>query len=140
MEGGKRILVGITGASGALYGVRLCKALIEAESQLHVIISKAGEVVSAQELDLNLEGFQKMLQGFAGTHQSPEPVFHDESDFAAGPASGSFPLSAMCICPCTMATLGAIASGNGRNLIHRAADVTLKERRPPYSCAPRDAL
>lgn len=122
----KRIVTALTGASGALYGLRLVKALAEAGAQIDLIASDAAFIVAQEELGLPKEAFLESLLGFG-----PESIeIHAVKDFTAPPASGSCPVHAMVVAPCTMATLAAIATGNGHNLIHRAADVTLKEKRP----------
>ncbi|SCY70685.1 UbiX family flavin prenyltransferase [Desulfoluna spongiiphila] len=122
----KRIVTALTGASGALYGLRLVKALAEAGAQIDLIASDAAFLVAKEELGLSKEAFLETLRGFG---QASLQV-HEVNDFTAAPASGSCPVHAMVVAPCTMATLAAIATGNGSNLIHRAADVTLKEKRP----------
>jgi len=126
----KRIVTGLCGASGALYGLRLVKALAEAGTEIDLIASKAGLIVAEEELGLSEKGFRETLEGFCKKNADTTLRVHDVNDFTAAPASGSCPIDAMVVVPCTMATLAAIATGNGRNLIHRAADVTLKEKRP----------
>ncbi|VFQ44069.1 UbiX family flavin prenyltransferase [Desulfoluna butyratoxydans] len=122
----KRIVTALTGASGALYGLRLVKALAEAGAHIDLIASDAAFIVAEEELGLPKEAFLESLRGFG-----PDSIeIHAVNDFTAAPASGSCPVHAMVVAPCTMATLAAIATGNGHNLIHRAADVTLKEKRP----------
>ncbi|WP_147821089.1 UbiX family flavin prenyltransferase [Salidesulfovibrio onnuriiensis] len=115
----KRILLAVTGASGAQYGLEVAKALAANSSiELHLIVSEAARKV------LQLEGVdEKTLTGAAH-------AIHAASNIAAPPASGSWLHDGMIICPCSMASLAAIAHGLGTNLIHRAADVTLKEARP----------
>lgn len=122
MESTKRkenIVVAVTGASGAPYARALIRKLAKVETvRLYVIASKAGLFVYELET------------GGPLAEDIPEGVrLYLEDDFTAPFASGSVPLKAMVIVPCTMATLGAIAWGHGRNLIHRVADVCLKERR-----------
>jgi 4-hydroxy-3-polyprenylbenzoate decarboxylase len=126
----KRIVTALCGASGALYGLRLVKALAEAGAQIDLIASKAGLLVAEEELGLSEKEFRETLERLCQKNPQATLRFHDISDFTAPPASGSCPVDAMVVVPCTMATLAAIATGNGRNLIHRAADVTLKEKRP----------
>ena len=118
--GRKRIIVGISGASGALYGVealKLLRAMPEVES--HLIISEGARRTMALELD---EPFETVL--------SLADVVHDNADLAAPVASGSFPVHGMIVAPCSVRTLSAIAHHLADNLLIRAADVTLKERRP----------
>ncbi|PIQ82086.1 MAG: aromatic acid decarboxylase [Candidatus Omnitrophica bacterium CG11_big_fil_rev_8_21_14_0_20_64_10] len=116
----KHPIVAVTGASGALYGVRLLRELIRQGREPHVIVSPPGRQVLATELG---SGSLKELLGSDG--------FREEQvrDFASPLASGSFETDGMVIVPCSMGTLGSIASGVSQNLIHRAAEVTLKERR-----------
>ena len=123
----------MTGASGAVYGVRLLETLLRAGRTVHLTISPAGAEVLLQEMDrrVRLECFQvaDLLGGSAGVAKPGAVRYHDYRDFRAGIASGSFLTAGMVICPCSMGTVGAIAHGLSQNLIHRAADVHLKERR-----------
>ncbi len=115
----KRILLAVTGASGPQYALALARALGGREDvELHLILSEAAKKVMALEADFGPEDLLKLA------HAS-----YDEKNIAAGPASGSWQHAGMIVCPCSMASLGAIAHGLGTNLIHRAADVTLKEGR-----------
>lgn len=117
--GARRIVVAITGASGAPYARRFVHWLAEKDFEVHLVASTAGRLVYGLETGTALEG------------DLPETVhLHGEKDFAAPFASGSCRTLGMVIVPCTMGTLGAIAGGLSTNLIHRAADVCLKERRP----------
>jgi 4-hydroxy-3-polyprenylbenzoate decarboxylase len=123
------LVVALTGASGAPYGVRLLEVLLAAGRTVHLSISPAAVVVMERELGrhIDLDRFDPAeLLG----HAPPAPVhFHHFTDFQAGIASGSFLTAGMVICPCSMGTVAAIAHGLSDNLIHRAADVHLKERR-----------
>ncbi len=125
------LVVAITGASGAAYGVRLVQVLLEAGRRVHLAISPAGAQVLSHELGLevDLDNFDPASLTDAGSSNG-DLVYHHHADFGAGIASGSFPTGGMAICPCSMGTLAAIATGLSRNLIQRAADVHLKERRP----------
>lgn len=114
----KRILVCFTGASGAIYGVRLIRTLKEQGHNVHLIISKWGQETLQYETGLTI----KDLQGEVDKA-------YDENDLYEGPASGSFHLDAIVIIPCSMKTLAGIAHGYADNLIARAADCALKERR-----------
>ncbi len=115
----RTILLAVSGASGMPYAVRLAEVLGKRpDVALHVIVSDAARHV----LELELPGGMEAIEAAA-------TVLHAEDNFAAGPASGSWPHHGMVICPCSMKTLAAVATGLGSNLIHRAADVTLKERR-----------
>ncbi len=114
-----RVVVAITGATGAVYGITLLKALAGAGVETHLVISRwAGETIRL-ETDFSPEQVAKM----AFRCYSPD-------DQGAPPASGSFRHGGMVIAPCSMKTLSAVASGYADNLISRAADVTLKEKRP----------
>jgi 4-hydroxy-3-polyprenylbenzoate decarboxylase len=115
----KRIIIAITGATGAIYGVRLLSHLSEIEGiETHLMISDAGVLNLHQELDLN----RKQVEALAD-------VVHSVRDVGASIASGSFQSDGMIIAPCSMKTLAAVAHGLSDNLITRAADVVLKERR-----------
>src|SRR5205823_1489212 len=126
------LVLAMTGASGAPYGIRLLEVLLRAGRTVHLTISPAAVQVLQQELDrtVNLEQFE--LRDLLGeTALGPGTVhYHDYRDFRAGIASGSFLTAGMVVCPCSMGTVAAIAHGLSQNLIHRAADVHLKERRP----------
>ena len=113
-----RVVVGITGATGAIYGVRLLERLKAAGRETHLVASPAGVLNVHHELGLD----RRALEGLAHTAYSP-------SDVGAAIASGSFATAAMVIAPCSMKTLAAVAHGLCDNLLSRAADVTLKERR-----------
>jgi flavin prenyltransferase len=115
----RRIVVAISGASGATYGVRLLQVLAEVPGiETHLVVSEAGWRNLHHELDLSQGGLHALA-----TH------VHDIRDVGATIASGSFRASGMAIAPCSMRTLAAVAHGLGDNLITRAADVMLKERR-----------
>ncbi|MBX3619343.1 MAG: UbiX family flavin prenyltransferase [Rhizobacter sp.] len=113
-----RVIVGITGATGAVYGLRLLQRLRAAGHETHLVVSPAGVLNAHHELGLD----RQALEALAHTTYSP-------GDVGAAIASGSFPVDAMVVAPCSMKTLAAIAHGLSDNLISRAADVTLKERR-----------
>jgi 4-hydroxy-3-polyprenylbenzoate decarboxylase len=115
----RRLIVAITGASGAIYGVRLLRRLREAGGiETHLIVSAAGVLTAHQELGLK-----------RGDIEALADVVHNVNDIAAPPASGSFRTMGMAIAPCSVKTLAACAAGLSDNLITRAADVCLKERR-----------
>jgi flavin prenyltransferase len=131
-----RIFLGITGASGAPYAARLVEALLDADAELGICISRAGYEVLATELyrDVSLpqdEIAQRLTGGAEGV------AIYGERDWNAPYASGSAKVDAYVICPCSMGTLGTIASGAMSNLIHRAASVALKEGRKLVLC-PRE--
>lgn len=115
----RRLIVAITGATGAVYGVRLLQLLRELPAiETHLVISDAGVLSLHQELDIS----RKDVEAFAD-------VTHNVRDVGASIASGSFLSHGMVVAPCSMKTLASIAHGLSDNLIARAADVTLKERR-----------
>ena len=149
---GKNIVLAITGASGSAYALRLMQVLLASGQDLHLVVSGAARQVMTRELESEFPAnsastaewcamIDRSLAGPIGTAWGfPEPVTtsvpHGEirsyapSDYSAGIASGSFRTRGMVICPCSMGTLSAIATGSSTNLIQRAADVHLKERRP----------
>jgi 4-hydroxy-3-polyprenylbenzoate decarboxylase len=115
----KRIVVAISGASGAVYGVRLLEALRRMDSvRTHLAVSAAGWLNLQQELDMTLNHLEDLAD-----------VVHPIHEVGASIASGSFQCDGMVIAPCSMRTLAAVAHGLSDNLITRAADVMLKERR-----------
>lgn len=127
------LVLAMTGASGAPYGVRLLEVLLRAGRSVHLVLSPAAVQVILQELGrrVDLEHFQ--LTDLLGA-DSPLPStgqvhYHDYRNFMAGIASGTFRTGGMVICPCSSGTAAAIAHGLSQNLIHRAADVHLKEKR-----------
>jgi flavin prenyltransferase len=125
------LVVAITGASGSPYAVRLLDVLLRAGRTVHLVISPAATQVMERELGVRID-----LDRFdPATLLGPRNVnvaslhYHHFRDFSAGIASGSFLTAGMVVCPCSMGTVAAIAHGTSENLIHRAADVHLKERR-----------
>lgn len=125
-----RYLVCITGASGAVYGIRLLQVLARGDAELHLVVSAWGMRVVAEETGLALPVH---LAGFGAGRIK----VHAEDDLAAPPASGSFRLDATAVVPCSMGSLAALATGNARNLVHRAGAVALKEGWP-LVLAPRE--
>jgi 4-hydroxy-3-polyprenylbenzoate decarboxylase len=156
----KNVCVGITGASGAVYAVRLIEVLLATGHDVHLSISPSGAQVIEEEMDLkvNLKKFRasdmmlddvsaaedskiQLLQASAGIGTADSNVlsaearplgelhYHHYQDFHSGIASGSFLTQGMVVCPCSGTTLSAIAHGAASNLIQRAAEVHLKERR-----------
>jgi 4-hydroxy-3-polyprenylbenzoate decarboxylase len=127
------LVVALTGASGAPYGVRLLDVLLRAGRTVHLTISPAAVEVLALELGraVRLDRFDPAdLLGTSAVPDWPGQLhYHHYRDFSAGIASGSFRTAGMAVCPCSMGTTAAIAHGLSENLIHRAADVHLKERR-----------
>jgi len=115
----ERLVVGISGASGVIYGIRLLEILRSGPIETHLVITKAARVTIHQETSY------KVSQVEALAHRSYSP-----DDIGASLASGSFPTRAMVVIPCSVKSLAAIANGFGDDLLTRAADVTLKEGRP----------
>ncbi len=114
----QRLIVGMTGATGAIYGVRLLEALRETPVETHLVISKWAQQNLLHETDTSLDRLRELAD-----------VYHAPADMGATLSSGSFPTAGMVVIPCSVASLGAIASGTANHLVHRAADVTLKEQR-----------
>lgn len=118
MSNPKRILVGIAGASGVTYGIRLLECLKETDYEIHLIISEAGKFNIEIETKYTAEDVAQMAD-----------YVYDHKDVAAGPSSGSFLTEGMVVVPCTVKTLSGIANSYNENLLVRAADVSLKEKR-----------
>jgi 4-hydroxy-3-polyprenylbenzoate decarboxylase len=111
-------VVGITGATGTIYGIRLLQVLQGTEVETHLVMSRWAGRTLVHETDLTVEGVRRLA-----TRSYPE------NDQGAAPSSGSFLSLGMVVAPCSMRSLAAIALGQGDTLVHRAADVALKERR-----------
>lgn len=131
----KPYIVAISGASGVIYGVRLLEILLEQNIPVELVVSDTARVVMREERSCpEVEKFSVFCETgetppfFAKKGFAPMTV-HGFHDFTASIASGSYPVAGMVIVPCSMGTLGAIASGLSRNLIHRAADCAIKEDR-----------
>ncbi len=127
------IALALTCASGAAYGLRLLQALLEAGRRVYLMVSQPAQLVLAMETDLKLSARpaamgKELCERFG--HPPEQLVVFGREQWTAPVASGSNPPRAMVICPCTMATIAAVAAGLSRSLIERAADVALKERRP----------
>ena len=114
----RRLIVGMTGATGAIFGVRLLEALKSCEVESHLVISKWAQGTIEHETSYTAEQVCALAT-----------VSHNSNNMAASISSGSFATGGMVVIPCSMRTLGGIASGYGEHLVHRAADVVLKERR-----------
>jgi len=131
------IALGITGASGVQYSFRLLEVLLHANVDVYLMISKAAQVVIGMETDLSLPGraseIQKFLidkYGIYDPHAEKQRLqVFGEDEWTAPVASGSNNVNAMVVCPCSMGALSAIAAGASNNLLERAADVILKERK-----------
>jgi flavin prenyltransferase len=122
------IVVAITGASGAPYAVRLLECLVTAQRDVQLIVSSHGFRLLKTETDIDSID---ALRDHVGSKLWDKHVrYYDDNDRGAAPASGSSLNAGMVICPCSMGTVSAIATGSSRSLIERAADVALKERRP----------
>ncbi|SEL22914.1 3-octaprenyl-4hydroxybenzoate decarboxylase [Kosakonia sacchari] len=120
----KRLIVGISGASGAIYGIRLLQVLRDvAEVETHLVMSQAARQTLALETDFSLRDVQALAN-----------VVHDTRDIAASISSGSFKTAGMVILPCSIKTLSGIVHSYTDSLLTRAADVVLKERRPLVLC------
>lgn len=115
----RRVVVGITGASGTVYGIRLLEELANLEIETHLVMTKPAELTLSYESDLKPKQVRKLAS-----------VSHAVNNVAASIASGSFRTMGMIIAPCSVKTLAEIATGVTTSLLARAADVTLKERRP----------
>lgn len=120
----KRLIVGLSGASGAIYGVRLLQVLRNvADVETHLVMSQAARQTLSLETDLSLRDVQALAD-----------VVHDARDIAASISSGSFKTAGMVILPCSIKTLSGIVNSYTDTLVTRAADVVLKERRPLVLC------
>lgn len=114
----RRLVVGITGATGTIFGIRLLQALRDTDVETHLVVSRWGARTLIHETPFTLAEVRRLAtRSYA------------EGDQGAAVSSGSFVTMGMVILPCSVKTLGAIAQGNGKDLVHRAADVVLKERR-----------
>lgn len=125
------IVVAITGASGVIYGQRLLEVLNSANIEVHLTISDSGRLVLQHELCLKIDLDNFSLSQILPTcGQNRNVVYHHYKDFMTPIASGSFKTSGMIVCPCSGSTLSGIANAASQNLVQRAADVHLKEKRP----------
>jgi 4-hydroxy-3-polyprenylbenzoate decarboxylase len=114
----RRLVVGISGASGAIYGVRLLRLLRELEVESHLVVSRSAQVTLAQETQMRLADLQALAD-----------VNYPNTDIGAAISSGSFRVDGMIVAPCSIKTLSEVATGCTSSLLSRAADVMLKERR-----------
>jgi flavin prenyltransferase len=127
------VALAMTGASGAPYGLRLLECLLGAGCRVTLMISKPAQVVISMETDLQVPGRPAEIRRFfCERHGVPDSqlAVHGQEEWTAPVASGSAAPDAMVVCPCTTATVSALATGASRSLIERAGDVVLKERRP----------
>ncbi len=131
-DSAKKIIVGVTGASGAIYALHTIRALLELGTEVHLIVSDYGAYVIESETGLSLKGenlLSVFKSRFAGATFSGNVLRYSNKDLAATISSGSFRTDGMVVVPCSMKTLAGIAQGITGSLIERAADVTLKEGR-----------
>lgn len=126
------VILALTGASGADYALRLLQCLLAADYPVYLLVSKAAQIVLSMETDLQVPAKSSDIEKFFTSHYQAKEgqlqVFGQEQ-WTAPIASGSHAAQSMVICPCTTGTLAAVANGNSDNLLERAADVMLKERR-----------
>lgn len=113
-----KLIVGMTGASGAIFGVRLLQVLADTDVEVHLVVSKWAQQTLEHETTLTLNDLRDLAD-----------VYYGPNDMGAAISSGSFMTDGMVIMPCSARSVGAIAHGIGEHLVHRAADVILKERR-----------
>ena len=123
-----RYIIGITGASGVVYGLRLVEFLLNQNYEVHLVVTDPARIVIAQEMKWDIEEDWKLaIQSHLPTG---DLIIYDNSSIAAPIASGSFRVDGMLVIPCTMASIAAFANGSARSLLERSADVMLKEKRP----------
>ena len=120
---GKRLIVGMTGATGSIYGIRMLQMLQKTDVETHLVVSRWGARTLIQETPYTLDAVRKLATRS-----------YKENDQGAAISSGSFVTLGMVVAPCSMKTLAAIALGHNEDLLHRAADVVLKERRRLVLC------
>ena len=129
----RHIALAMTGASGAQYGLRLLECLLAAGCRVSLMISRPAQVVIGMETDLSLPARSAEIRRFFCDRHGVDPsrlAVYGREEWTAPVASGSAVPDAMVVCPCTTATVSALATGASRSLIERAGDVVLKERRP----------
>lgn len=129
----RHIAVAITGASGAIYGIRLIEELLAAGNRVSLLISSSGFIVLKEELGIDWSGAEDAMNSTVRTYFKAEGdvlTYYAENNFFSPLASGSAAPEAMIVAPCSMGTLGRIAAGLSGNLLERAADVMLKEGKP----------
>ena len=118
----KKIIIGITGASGSIYAIKLIESLEKMDIYIHIVASETGKKVLEYEMG-------KSLENFTNSFPKNRIILEDDKNFFSSIASGSFKTDGMIIVPCSVSTLGSIANGIASNLLHRAATVCLKEKR-----------
>lgn len=119
----KKYIIGITGASGSIYGIRLAEEILKARNEVFLVVTKNGWKVIDYETGYNLDGVVKRLECYGKVNLC------DIEDLFAPIASGSFKVEGMAVVPCSMSTMGRISNGISINLLDRAADVCIKEKR-----------
>lgn len=134
----RRFVLGITGASGAAYALRLLEVLLGSGYEVHLVVSEYGRRLLLDEAGIRELSLASLVPSLAGTPGEADAaarlVIHPNKDVGAVIASGSFLHAGMVVLPCSSTSLGALATGSGSNLLTRAAMVTLKERRPLIVC------
>ncbi|MFZ4574690.1 MAG: UbiX family flavin prenyltransferase [Phycisphaerales bacterium] len=133
-QASRKFVLGISGASGAAYSLRLLQLLLEAGNEVHLVVSDYGRRLLFDEADVRELRLETLAPGLVGRVSASKLLIHPNKDVGAVIASGSFLHSGMVVLPCSSASLGAMATGSGSNLLTRAAMVTLKERRPLIVC------
>ncbi len=134
-SGSLPFVLAITGASGSIYGMRLLQYLLSVKQPVELLISRAALQVMKEENDLILgDDYRGKLEEFLDLAPDAPLTIHKLTDYGASVASGSYRTKVMAIVPCSLGTLGAVAAGLTENLIHRAAAVSLKERRNFLIC------
>jgi len=126
------IILAMTGASGACYGLRLLECLIKDDRQVYLLISKAAQAVFAMETELDVPSRPQEAQNYLTEHFNAKPeqiTIYGREQWSSPVASGSHKAEHMIVCPCTTGTLSSIAQGSSDNLMQRAADVMIKEQR-----------
>lgn len=131
-----KYIIGITGASGSIYGVKLIRQLLRMGHNVILTITESGKLVLDQEMDMHTcvygsaEEIERYLRSYFCVESNPEKLKYYDIGLVSAPiASGSFRTDGMVVVPCSMATLSSIAHGASKNLLERAADVMMKERR-----------
>lgn len=130
----RRFVLGISGASGAAYALRLLEQLLLTGAEVHLVVSDYGRRLLFDEAGVTHLEFANLCPTIADAGAAARLVIHPNKDVGATIASGSFLHDGMVVMPCSSTSLGAIATGSGSNLLTRAAMVTLKERRPLIVC------
>jgi 4-hydroxy-3-polyprenylbenzoate decarboxylase len=130
----RRFVVGITGASGAAYALRVLGQLLALGHEVHLVVSEYGRQLLAEESGVKRLTPEDLVPALRGTPEADRLIIHPHKDVGAVIASGSFLHDGMVVLPCSSASLGAMATGSGSNLLARAAAVCLKERRPLIVC------